>query len=289
MEEKDFQEVWRWVLSVGDSILSIYKSDFQIRDKGGNDPVTEADLFASEFLFERISLRFPNHGFLSEEKTDTNRRLDKEWVWILDPIDGTREFVKKNDQFALSLGLVRNGEAVWGVIFNPATGEFFSKIRNTFFAKLQHPFSTEENFRTLVVESGSVLHPLEELKPVSSKPVLLVSLSEMKEGLFSDSFWNEDFEIRSMGSIAYKLGLLSAGFIDLIVSLKPKNEWDICGGIALLDEENFTSFPLKDKGYHFNQSNTLSYGLVAGKKTAVQYLESKIDIHQLSLKVKERW
>ncbi|TGL14348.1 3'(2'),5'-bisphosphate nucleotidase CysQ [Leptospira meyeri] len=289
MEEKDFQEVWRWVLSVGDSILSIYKSDFQIRDKGGNDPVTEADLFASEFLFERISSRFPNHGFLSEEKTDTNRRLDKEWVWILDPIDGTREFVKKNDQFALSLGLVRNGEAVWGVIFNPATGEFFSKIRNTFFAKLHPPFSTEENFRTLVVESRSVLHPLEELKPVSSKPVLLVSLSEMKEGLFSDSFWNEDFEIRSMGSIAYKLGLLSAGFIDLIVSLKPKNEWDICGGIGLLDEESFTSFPLKDKGYHFNQSNTLSYGLVAGKKTAVQYLESKIDIHQLSLKVKERW
>ncbi|MGE8719809.1 3'(2'),5'-bisphosphate nucleotidase CysQ [Leptospira terpstrae] len=289
MEERDFRDVWRWVLSVGDSILSIYKTDFEIRDKGGNDPVTEADLFASEFLFEKISARFPSHGFLSEEKTDTNRRLDKEWVWILDPIDGTREFVKKNDQFALSLGLVRNGEAIWGVIFNPATGEFFSKNRNTFFAKLQPPFETEANFRTLVVESSSVLHPLEESKPVAAKPILLVSLSEMKEGLFSDAFWHEDFEIRSMGSIAYKLGLLSAGFIDLIVSLKPKNEWDICGGIALLDEENFICFPLKDKGYQFNQAQTLSFGLVAGKKTAVNYLESKIDFHQLSLKVKERW
>jgi myo-inositol-1(or 4)-monophosphatase len=65
--------------------------------------------------------------------------------------------------------------------------------------------------------------------------------------------------------------------------------WDICGGIALLDEENFTYFPLKDKPYSFNQKTTLSFGLVAGKKKAVEYLESKIDFHQLSLKVKERW
>ncbi|TGM54337.1 3'(2'),5'-bisphosphate nucleotidase CysQ [Leptospira biflexa] len=289
MEEQDFQEVWRWVLSVGDSILNIYKTDFLIRDKGGNDPVTEADLFASEFLFEKISNRFPGHGFLSEEKLDSSFRLDKEWVWILDPIDGTREFIKKNDQFALSLGLVRNGEAIWGIIFNPATGEFFSKGKHSFFAKLQAPFATDENFRTLVVESSSVLHPLEEEKELKQKPVLLVSFSEMKEGLFSDPFWKEDFEIRSMGSIAYKLGLLSAGFIDLIVSLKPKNEWDICGGIALLDEDHFTFFPLKDKSYSFNQKTTLSFGLVAGKKKAVEYLFSKIDLHQLSLKVKERW
>ncbi|MGV3666246.1 MAG: 3'(2'),5'-bisphosphate nucleotidase CysQ [Leptospira bouyouniensis] len=289
MEEQDFHEVWRWVLTVGDSILKIYKSDFQIRDKGGNDPVTEADLFASEFLLDKISNRFPGHGFLSEEKLDSSSRLDKEWVWILDPIDGTREFVKKNDQFALSLGLVRNGEAIWGIIFNPATGEFFSKGKHCFFAKLQTPFATEENFRTLVVESSSILHPLQDEIELKKKPILLVSFSEMKEGLFNDPFWNEAFEIRSMGSIAYKLGLLSAGFIDLIVSLKPKNEWDICGGIALLDEENFTYFPLKDKPYSFNQKTTLSFGLVAGKKKAVEYLESKIDFHQLSLKVKERW
>lgn len=289
MEEQEFQDVWKWVLSVGDSILDIYKSDFQIRDKGGNDPVTEADLFASEFLFEKISKRFPTHGFLSEEKMDTDSRLGKEWVWILDPIDGTREFVKKNDQFALSLGLVRNGEAIWGIIFNPATGEFFSKGKHSFFAKLQAPYSTEENFRTLVVSSSSILHPLQEDKELKKKPILLVSVSEMKEGLFSDPFWNDAFEIRSMGSIAYKLGLLSAGFIDLIVSLKPKNEWDICGGISLLDEEHFTFFPLKDKPYFFNQKNTLSFGLVAGKKKAVEYLDSKIDFHQLSLKVKERW
>ncbi|MCG6148842.1 3'(2'),5'-bisphosphate nucleotidase CysQ [Leptospira levettii] len=289
MEEQEFQEVWRWVLSVGDSILGIYKTDFQIRDKGGNDPVTEADLYASEFLYEKISNRFPGHGFLSEERADTVSRLDKEWVWILDPIDGTREFVKKNDQFALSLGLVRNGEAIWGIIFNPATGEFFSKGKNSFFAKLQAPYATDENFRTLLVESGSVLHPLQESDSQNKKPVLIVSASEMREGLFDDSFWHEDFEIRSMGSIAYKLGLLSAGFIDLIVSLKPKNEWDICGGIALLDEENFTFFPLKDKPYSFNQKTTLSFGLVAGKRKAVEYLESKIDFHQLSLKVKERW
>ncbi|MDF3821476.1 3'(2'),5'-bisphosphate nucleotidase CysQ [Leptospira sp. 96542] len=289
MERNDFIEVWRWVLEVGDKILDIYKSDFEFRDKGKNDPVTEADLLASEILNKKISERFPNHGFLSEEKKDTNDRLDKEWVWILDPIDGTREFVRKNDQFALSLGLVRNGEPIWGVIFNPATGEFFSKDSVNFVLKLNPPFFTEENLNLLQVTSRSVIHPIDENETSKTKPVLLVSYSEMKEGLYDEPYWKEEFELKAMGSIAYKLALLSCGYIDLIVSLKPKNEWDICAGIALLDTEHFERFPLKGGDYKFNQKNTISYGLVAGKRAAIDYLKSKTSVHRLSLLVKDSW
>lgn len=289
MEEKQFKEVWNWVLEVGDKILAIYKSDFEIKDKGGNDPVTEADLFASEFLFQKISKEFPEHGFLSEEKKDTKDRLAREFVWILDPIDGTREFVKKNDQFALSLGLVRNGKAIWGIIFNPATGEFFSKGKTSFFAKLSPPFFTKSNLQQLEVASQSLIHPFNPNPPILTKPKLLVSFSEMKEGIFDDEVWKNEFILTPMGSIAYKLGLLSAGFIDLIVSLKPKNEWDICGGISLLDEETFSFFPLNESEYTFNRENTISFGLVAGSQTAVQYLRSKVNMHILALSVKNSW
>ncbi|TGN18506.1 3'(2'),5'-bisphosphate nucleotidase CysQ [Leptospira idonii] len=290
MGNEDFVEVWNWVLEAGDQILAIYQTDFAVKDKGGNDPVTEADLLASEFLQKKISERFPKHGFLSEEIRDNSDRLDKEWVWILDPIDGTREFVKKNDQFALSLGLVRNGTPVWGVIFNPATGEFFSKLDSTFFIKLTPPFFTAENLEKILLTSKSVFSHEDIDFGKEHKPILNVSYSEMKEGLFEDSFWKDGFEIKAMGSIAYKLGLLSAGHVDLIVSLKPKNEWDICGGISLLDEENFKYFPLKkDSNYSFNRKDTKSFGLVAGNKKAVGYLEKLVSISTLSERVKDKW
>jgi|JI8StandDraft_1071087.scaffolds.fasta_scaffold03259_2 myo-inositol-1(or 4)-monophosphatase len=290
MVEEDFQNVWSWILEIGDEILSIYKTDFAVKDKGGNDPVTEADLRASEFLHLKIQEFFPDHGFLSEEKKDNDIRLSKEWVWILDPIDGTREFVKKNDQFALSLGLSRSGVAIWGVVFNPATGEFFSKRDFSFNVKLSPPFFTEHNLN-LILQGSKI--PSEIPNHSYSKdvrPVLFVSVSEKKEGLFDAPFWKEGFEIVAMGSIAYKLGLLSAGHLDLIVSLKPKSEWDICGGVALLGENQFQVYPLVHESvYKFNQVNTRTYGLVAGNIRAIEYLDSLISRMELSKQVKDSW
>jgi myo-inositol-1(or 4)-monophosphatase len=290
MTEEDIVEVWNWVIEIGDEILAIYKSDFTVTDKGGNDPVTMADIRASEFLYQKISSRFPEHGFISEEKKDDGRRLLKEWVWILDPIDGTREFVKKNDQFALSLGLVRSGEPIWGVIFNPATGEFFSKKDFTFNLKLSPPFHTSKNLETIKQNSKIPSQILKTEYSSSEKPHLTISQSELKEGLFDSPFWKQGFSIVAIGSIAYKLGLLSSGSIDLIVSLKPKNEWDICGGISLLDENQFRFFPLlNEERYIFNQTNTRSYGLVAGKLNAIEYLERLISFKELSSQVKDSW
>lgn len=290
MVDEDFERVWSWILEIGDEILGIYNSDFLVTDKGGNDPVTEADLRASEFLNQKIEGHFPSHGFLSEEKKDDNLRLEKEWVWILDPIDGTREFVKKNDQFALSLGLSRSGVPIWGIVFNPATGEFFSKSQFTFNVKLSPPFATDKN-RELLLQGSKIPSEISNQSySREDKPILIVSASEKKEGLFDAPFWNEDFKIQAMGSIAYKLGLLSAGHFDLIVSLKPKSEWDICGGIALLDENQFKAYPLaQETNYAFNQKDTKSYGLVAGKTNAVSFLENIISREDLSKQVKNSW
>ncbi len=290
MLDDDFQKIWSWVLEIGDEILEIYKSDFVVKDKGGNDPVTEADLKASEYLHQKITEFFPDHGFLSEERVDDSIRLTKEWVWILDPIDGTREFVKKNDQFALSLGLCRSGEPIWGIIFNPATGELFSKKNFTFNLKLNPPFSTIENLNKVIQSSKIPSEIFNQDYNKDDKPTLIVSVSEKREGLFEDSIWKENFNIQALGSIAYKLGLLSAGHFDLIVSLKPKSEWDICGGVALLAEEQFRVYPLLgDTHYKFNQSNSRSFGLVAGKIKAVGYLENIISRESLSKHVKETW
>jgi len=176
------------------------------------------------------------------------------------------------------------------VVFNPATGEFFSKKDFTFNVKLAAPFSTEQNLQ-LIKQSANIPSEISvQSYNATDRPLLMVSVSERKEGLFDAPFWNEKFEILAMGSIAYKLGLLSAGHIDLIVSLKPKSEWDICGGISLLSESQFDFYPLLvDSHYRFNQSNTRSYGLVAGKTRAIEYLESLTSRTDLSKQVKDSW
>ena len=91
--------------------------------KAGNDPVTEADKQVDAAL-RKILLR-PEEGWLSEESVDDPIRLEREWAWIVDPLDGTKEFIEGIPEWCVSIGLVRGGEAYAGGICNPATGEVF--------------------------------------------------------------------------------------------------------------------------------------------------------------------
>lgn len=91
--------------------------------KGGNELVSEADLKAAEMLHDALTTAFPDTGWLSEEHTDTTERLAKERVWVVDPIDGTREYLLGVPEYAISVGLVVHGRPVLGVVYNPATDE----------------------------------------------------------------------------------------------------------------------------------------------------------------------
>src|SRR5437879_3633040 len=91
--------------------------------KVGHDPVTEADRVLDVIL--RKNLLQPGEGWLSEESADDLSRLDREWVWVVDPLDGTREFVAGIPEFCVSIAMIHQGQPVAGGIFNPATNEVF--------------------------------------------------------------------------------------------------------------------------------------------------------------------
>ena len=102
-------------------ILEIYKNeDFKTVIKEDNSPVTIADLKANEIICKTLLDNFPNYGLLSEELKDNEERLSKEYVWIVDPIDGTKDFIAKTDEFTVNIGLIYNHEVVLGVIGVPA-------------------------------------------------------------------------------------------------------------------------------------------------------------------------
>ena len=117
-------------IKAGVLILKYFKADYEIQNKSYNNPVTTADKEADKLIKKNLLAANPNYGWLSEETKDSPDRLEKNFVWVVDPIDGTKEFIKGIPEFVVSIGLVKNGEHVVGVIYNPITKEIFSAKKN---------------------------------------------------------------------------------------------------------------------------------------------------------------
>lgn len=179
--------------------------------KSGSDPLTQADLAVDSALKDILPAE--GEGWLSEETIDSTERLNKARVWIVDPIDGTREFIEGIPEWCVSIGLIEDGKPVAGGIHNPATGE---RITGS-------------------VDSGVVyLGPNEMLGATSLREASVgASRSEMRRGEW-DGYHASAFTIVPMGSVAYKIALVAARRLDATWTLVPKNEWDLAGGAALL-------------------------------------------------------
>ena len=117
-------------IKAGVLILKYFNADYEIQNKSYNNPVTTADKEADKLIKKTLLAANPNYGWLSEETKDSPDRLEKKFVWVVDPIDGTKEFIKGIPEFVVSIGLVKNGEPVVGVIYNPITKEIFSAKKN---------------------------------------------------------------------------------------------------------------------------------------------------------------
>jgi len=221
----------------GKILLKYYKNDYEIQEKSYHNPVTTADHEADAFLKDFLMKATPSFGWLSEETVDSDHRLSKEYVWIVDPLDGTKEFIEGVPHFVVSIGLVRNGKPILGVLYNPVRDEM---IRTD--------------------ESGGVWFKDKEVSLCQSKQLQNVSClnsrSETRKGLWEP--WAEEFKaLIPIGSVAYKLGLVAAGQEDFFVTLRPKNEWDVCAGHALLLANGGCMKTITGKEIIYNQKDTI--------------------------------
>lgn len=113
----------------GKLILEIYRSDFRVEEKADHSPVTEADLKANECILNRLQAAFPECAFLSEESKEDPSRRENPWCFIIDPLDGTKEFVKRSDEFTVNIALAHDGKPVMGVVYVPVTGELYYAVK----------------------------------------------------------------------------------------------------------------------------------------------------------------
>ena len=209
--------------------------------KDGGDPLTAADT-AVNAAIEAVLPR-PGEGWLSEETADSEERLRCARTWIVDPIDGTREFVQGIPEWCVSIGLVEDGVPVAGGILSPAPGH-----------------RIVGSVETGVTLNGQPVHTGERSSIAGA--LVLASRSEVKRGEW-DRFFATDISVRNMGSVAYKLGLVAAGMADATWTLVPKNEWDVAGGAALVRAAGGEVYGLDGQPRAFNQRSPLMGGFIA--------------------------
>jgi myo-inositol-1(or 4)-monophosphatase len=239
------------VREAGSIIMRWYGSDYRVEEKSKGNPVTTADLEANAAIRKTIRERFPDDGWLSEEDKDNSTRLRSSRVWVVDPIDGTKEFIEGVPQFAVSVGFVVDGVPALGIVYNPAQGEFYRAVRGR---------GALLNDRPIHVSSR---------KEVDGA-LLTVSRSEPKHKfqLFADRC-----RLDPIGSIAYRLAKVAGGDGDATLTFRSMHEWDICAGVLLVEEAGGVVVDGTGKRLVFNQRQPRFRGVVASNETLTPTLQ----------------
>lgn len=226
----------------GALIMSYFNKPLEIIEKSHNNPVTEADFKSDELLNKLLLGARPDYAWLSEESIDDGSRFEKSKIWMIDPIDGTRAFIKGLPHFSISIGLVENGEVVLGVIYNPATQEMFYASKN----------------------NGAFKN---DVQIFASQTKDLLGAKMLGDAhMFQSKSWPKPWpqmDINQRNSIAYRMALVASGEFDCAIATAPKHYWDVAAGTIIIQEAKGKVTDHKGRDFHFDQTNSLERSLAA--------------------------
>jgi 3'(2'), 5'-bisphosphate nucleotidase len=203
-------------------LLEFYAKDTKVLWKGRDDPVTAADQAANEMLAHELSRRFPGDAVLSEELPDDRARLEKDRVWMVDPMDGTKQFIERIGEFAVMIGLAIEGEAKLGVVYNPSADRMY-------YAMPGAGAFVEEKWSTKRLRVSHVSDP--------SHLVMAMSRSHPSRKVYSIREKLGVAQYIQHGSVGLKFGLIAEGRAHLYINTSSRtSQWDTCAPEAILRE-----------------------------------------------------
>ncbi len=230
----------------GDAIMAIYNQDFNVIEKDDSSPLTQADLAAHKVICESLAQLTPEIPILSEESESIEWRVRQSWetFWLVDPLDGTKEFIKKNGEFTVNIALVHHGKPVCAVVYAPVLDKMYSAVndgdqRKAWVAKEGQNaslLSVNTAFDEVVKVVGSRSHP---------SPALSDFLTRYHQA-----------ELVPVGS-SLKFCLVAEGLAHIYPRLGPTSEWDTAAGHCVVEAAGGIVLTVDHQPLLYNQSESI--------------------------------
>lgn len=197
--------------------LSYFARDIHVWDKSPNNPVSEADIAVDTFLRTTLMQNRTGYGWLSEETEDQPERLRCGRLWIVDPIDGTRSFLKGGENWGISVALVQDGKTVLAAFYAPVKGAFYFAERGR---------GVTKNGKNIAVSEQTDI----DIARMMGDP------AAFKSKKFWPTPWPETMFAEQANSIALRICQIADGQFDCCVTLRPKNDWDVAAADLIIEE-----------------------------------------------------
>jgi 3'(2'), 5'-bisphosphate nucleotidase len=220
MLERELEVAVELARGAGRILMEIYAKDFAVAYKGANNPVTEADQRANTYIVAELEKRFPEDGIVAEESVERGDAVHKQRCWFVDPLDGTKEFIAKNGEFSVMIGLAIDGKSALGVVYQPGLDKLYRGVVGG-----EAVLEVGDTRRVLRVSDKA---DTAQLKLVVSRSHRPANIAQIMQRLGTDS------EMPS-GSVGVKVGLIAERQADLYVHVSDKSSlWDACAPEAIL-------------------------------------------------------
>lgn len=222
-------------VEAGHRIMEYYDSTYNVAEKSDKSPLTQADLAANKIIVEGIKSAYAEHGILTEESEDDQSRLGKELVWIVDPLDGTKEFISRNGEFTVNIALVKNNRPIIGVIYAPAVDDlYFAEAGGGSWLNGKRINISNRNRISQMTLARSRSHASQQIIKISK---------EFKDTIAAGS--------------SLKGCLVAKGEADVYMRLGPVHEWDICAMDVVVNEAGGILTDIEGNELRYNKKQTL--------------------------------
>ena len=227
INEIDIKDIIDTAKLAGEDILKIYQQDFEVFDKEDASPLTLADKNANDLIINNLQKKYPNIPYISEEvkQTSFENRKDWEYFWMIDPLDGTKEFIKKNGEFTVNIALIHHNKPVLGVVYIPVQNTLYYAIKNKGTYKI-------DELGNSIQLTNKQTNNLTDLIVVASRSHLSKEVEDYVEALKNKG---KNIHFLSAGS-SLKFCLIAEGKANIYPRFAPTMEWDTAAAHILCTE-----------------------------------------------------
>jgi len=240
------------VLKAGQIALDGFNASWiDVWDKEKGHPVTATDIAVNNYLLETLMTARPDYGWLSEETKDDKSRHSKNRSFVVDPIDGTRAFIDRSPNFAVSVAIIENGQPIAAALFNPLKNEFYQALKG------QQATLNDTPIRVSACQDITGCH--------------MVGYPRK----FRRTGWPE-MNVTIANSMAYRICMVASGHADATIAFTPKSDWDLAAAALILEQAGGKITDLIGRPLRFDKNDTSNLGVICAGPALMPLLETQM-------------